>query len=112
MPHKESDPGNVDMIARLITAAGKRLGGYDPDQLARLRNLNRVLDRALVDAVAGQRAAGVTWRAIGEGLGVTKEAVVQQFGPEIRSRAGTHYARQQQGEGVVRPGQSRPRKAH
>ena len=87
MPHKESDPGNVDMIARLITAAGRRLGGYDPDQLRRLRDLHRKVDGALVDAVAGQRACGVTWRAIGEGLGVSKEAAIQMFGAEVRARA-------------------------
>lgn len=76
------------MIGRMITAAGRRVGGYDPDQLARLVGLHRTLDGAVVEAVAGQRAAGVTWRSIGEALGVTKEAVIQAYGPAVRELKG------------------------
>lgn len=76
------------MIGRLIVAAGRRVAGYDPDQLARLVALHRTLDAATVEAVAGMRASGVTWRAIGEALGVTKEAVIQAYGPAVRELKG------------------------
>lgn len=81
MSHKEADPGNVAATARLIRAAGRRLAGYDPDQLPRLQALHRAVDDAMVEAVRGQREQGITWVSIAEALGVTKEAVVQAYGP-------------------------------
>ena len=83
MPHVHSDIANLDMCARMITAAGKRLAGHDPNQLARLADLHRIVDNAMVVAIAGQRAQGITWDWIGESLGVTKQAVIQRFGPRI-----------------------------
>lgn len=88
MPHKENDPGNLAMIGRMIDAAGRRVAGYDPDQLARLASLHDNLDRAMVTAIRGQRRTGITWVSIGEALGVTKEAVVQRYGPRVRETSG------------------------
>lgn len=80
MPHKHSDPANLDMIARMIAAAGRRAAGLDPDQLARLQRLHRAVDDATAVAVAGQRSAGITWESIGEALGVTKQAALMRWG--------------------------------
>lgn len=81
MAHKQTDVANLDACARLIRAAGKRLAGYDPDQLPRLQALHRAVDDAMVTAVRGMRAQGITWVSIANELGVTKEAVVQRYGP-------------------------------
>lgn len=80
MPHRHKDPANIDMIARMIGAAGKRAAGMDPDQLARLQHLHRVVDQATAVAVAGQREQGVTWESIGDALGVTKQAALMRWG--------------------------------
>lgn len=86
MAHKESDVANLDMIARMIAAAGRRVGRYDPDQLVRLQGLHRCLDDAMVEAVAGIRASGVTWASIGEALGVTRQAVIQGYSQAVKDR--------------------------
>lgn len=79
----------VASVARMIRAAGRRVGTADPDQLAALARLRRTLDEALADAVAGQRAAGIQWQSMGDALGVTKQAVIQRWAPLINDRAAT-----------------------
>lgn len=83
MPHEHRDPGNIDMIARMIGAAGRTVGTLDPDQLARLDALHRRVDEAMVAAIIGQRRAGIRWESIGDALGVTKQAVIQRYGPRV-----------------------------
>lgn len=84
MPRTEKDPANLDMIGRMIDAAGRTVAGYDPDQLARLAALRGRIDAAMVTAIAGQRAAGIYWSSIGDALGVTKEAVIMRYGALVR----------------------------
>lgn len=88
MAHRHSDVANIDMIGRMIRAAGKRVAGYDPDQLRRLSDLRAELDAALLEAVAGQRSQGITWASIGEAMGVTGEACIMRFGPKIAAAQG------------------------
>lgn len=83
MAHKEDDPGNVAMIGRMIDSAGRRLAGYDPDQLEHLYALHARVDHAMVTAITGQRAQGVHWSSIAAALGVTKAAVIQRWGPRV-----------------------------
>jgi hypothetical protein len=88
MPHTHKDVANLDMMARMIRAAGRTVGEYDPDQLCRLDGLKSVLDAAMVAAVRGQRESGVTWQSIGEALGVTRQAVIQLYGPRLEEGRG------------------------
>lgn len=88
MPHTHKDVANLDMIGRMIGAAGRTVAEYDPDQLVRLANLRNHVDAALVIAVAGQRASGMTWASIGDALGVTRQAVIQYYGPMVRELEG------------------------
>lgn len=69
----------VESVSRMIRAAGRRVAGADPDDLARLVALRAALDDAIQVAVDGQRAAGVTWRWIGEATGTTPQAAVQKW---------------------------------
>lgn len=83
MPHEHRDIGNLDMCARMITAAGKRLAWEDPDQLARLYDLHRLVDNAMVVAIGGQRSHGIFWESIGDALGVSKQAAIMRWGPRV-----------------------------
>lgn len=85
VPLTHKDPANIAMIARMIGAAGRHVAYMDPDQLARLAELRDAVDLAVVIAVHGQRASEVYWSTIAEALGVTKEAVIQRYGPLIRA---------------------------
>ena len=84
MVHRESDVANIDMIGRMIRAAGHRVGGYDPDQLVRLAAIREVLDAAIVDAVTGQRSQGITWQSIGDALGITRQAALMGYAARRR----------------------------
>lgn len=84
MPHTHKDPANLKMIGRMIDAAGRHVGERDPDILAELCGLRDNLERAIDRAVVGQRESGIYWSSIAEALGVTKEAVVQRYGPSSR----------------------------
>lgn len=83
MPHRGKDIGNIDMIGRMIQAAGVRCADYDPDQLPRLLGLRYRIDEAMVTAIAGMRLQGVTWQVIGDALNVTRQAVIQAYGPAV-----------------------------
>lgn len=83
MPHSHKDIANLDMIGRMIRAAGRTVGQYDPDQIKRLANLQAELDSAMVEAIAGQRLQGIWWSSIAEELGVTKQAVIQRYGKAV-----------------------------
>lgn len=80
-------PEYVASVGRMIRAAGRRVGQEDADDLAILATLRAEVEEAIVEAIAGQRSAGVRWASIGEALGVTKEAVIMRYGPKVRARA-------------------------
>ena len=88
MPHTHKDVANIDMTARMIRAAGRRAGGYDPDQLPRLSHLHAEVEAAMVAAVAGMREQGVTWASIGNALGITKQAALMFYGPRVAELVG------------------------
>lgn len=67
-------------VRRMIRAAGRRLGEADPEDLAQLVAMREDLDQAIATAVAGQRAAGTSWAAIGSALGMSKQAAAQRWG--------------------------------
>jgi hypothetical protein len=73
----------IKCAARMIQAAGEHVAQEDPAQLARLVKLQEVLSESIVDAVMGQRDAGITWQSMGDALGTTKQAVIQRWGPRV-----------------------------
>lgn len=52
--------------------------------LVKYRDQARQLDRKLYFLVAQARAEGATWSQIGEALDLTRQAVHQRFGKDIR----------------------------
>lgn len=80
-------PEFADMLERMIRAYEKRVGDGDPVDLERMLELRRRFDQALVGAVRGQRAAGYSWREIGEGLGTTKQSAQSTYGRRVSGAA-------------------------
>ncbi len=67
-------------VARVITAAGKRVATGDVDALPDLARLSADLDAALITAVTGLREFGYSWEQIASRLGVTRQAAQQRWG--------------------------------
>lgn len=65
---RQGDPDLADAEARLHD-----LGALRPA-------LEQVITQAVIDA----RAEGVTWKRIGDALGVTHVAVIKRYGPVVR----------------------------
>ncbi len=67
-------------VARVITAAGKRVATGDVEALPDLAQLSADLDKALITAVTGLRKFGYSWEQIASRLGVTRQAAQQRWG--------------------------------
>ena len=67
-------------VARVITAAGKRVATGDVEALPDLARLSADLDAALITAVTGLREFGYSWEQIASRLGVTRQAAQQRWG--------------------------------
>ncbi len=67
-------------VARVITAAGKRVAAGDVDALPDLARLAVDVDAALITAVQGLREFGYSWEQIASRLGVTRQAAQQRWG--------------------------------
>lgn len=77
-PHRD-DAEIVAAIGRQIRALGHRLADDDPPTADLLLRLQRELEDAFAEAVSGWRRSGFSDGAIGEVLGVTKQAVAQRW---------------------------------
>jgi hypothetical protein len=73
----------LDMVRRIIHAAGHRVAEADADQLAQLVALRAELDEAILDAVRGLRDADITWQDIGTATGTTRQAAQLKWGPKL-----------------------------
>lgn len=77
----------VRAIRSLVAETGGAVGG-DPQMLlhalARLADLGERVEWAMLSVIGESRTKGVTWAAIGEALGVTKQAAQQRFAPYVR----------------------------
>ena len=67
-------------VARVITAAGRRVATGDVEALSDLAHLAADLDAALITAVQGLREFGYSWEQIAARLGVTRQAAQQRWG--------------------------------
>jgi hypothetical protein len=52
--------------------------------LAQLADLGERVEWAMLSVIGEARTGGVTWAAIGEALGVTKQAAQQRFAPYVK----------------------------
>jgi hypothetical protein len=81
-------------VAARVHAAARRLvaefgkGGASPDAVAAARELSAAADAALQVAVDRARAAGRSWKDIGDVLGTSRQAAFQRFGHPVDPRTG------------------------
>lgn len=73
----------ITFAQRIIAAAGRRVAAADEWELSELVALEGDIQAALQAAVDGQRARGKSWAGIAIGLGVTRSAAYQRFGPKL-----------------------------
>ena len=71
------------MVARVITATGKRVADADPDDLRALLALRDQVDAAILTAVRGLRASGSSWEDIGAATGTTRQAAIMKWTHKI-----------------------------
>lgn len=75
------------MLRRMIRAYGRRVGEADDVDLAEMVAMREVLEAAIADAVAGQRANyGRSWAEIARGLGVARQVAHRRYGVRSATR--------------------------
>ncbi len=79
---------NLDIGDRLADTLARVDSGAPLEALAAARELSAAADEAMQHAVDGARAAGHSWREIGDVLGTTRQAAFQRFGHPIDPRTG------------------------
>ena len=73
----------LQMLRRMIAAAGRRVADADEVELGTLLGMRRDLDKAIAEAVKGQRRRGVSWAFIASASGTTRQAAQQRWGERI-----------------------------
>lgn len=87
-------PGPDDSVAARITTAAHRLAAElrrpasEQGAVAAARDLSAAAEAALQAAVDRARAAGQSWREIGDVLGTSRQAAFQRFGHPVDPRTG------------------------
>lgn len=72
------------MVRRVIMAHGRRVGDADPEDLAELVALRRVVDAAIQVAVDGMREQhGRSWADVGRGLGTSRQSAQERYGRRV-----------------------------
>jgi hypothetical protein len=104
----DSASGPGDPVADQVGAAAHRLieefgrGGSPRDAVAAARELSAAAEAALQAAVDRARAAGQSWREIGDVLGTSRQAAFQRFGHPVDPRTGAPMSREVQPEAADR----------
>jgi hypothetical protein len=80
--------GNLDVVDRIGDALARIGSGAPLVALAAARDLSAAAGQAQQQAVDRARAAGHSWREIGDVLGTTRQAAFQRFGHPVDPRTG------------------------
>jgi hypothetical protein len=78
----------LDTVDRLADAVARSGSGLPLEALAAARDLSAAAGEGLQQAVDRARAAGHSWREIGDVLGTTRQAAFQRFGHPVDPRTG------------------------
>jgi len=81
-PKKSVHHTLTSAIPSMLRGVAKRarLGEVDVTDLAALKALHEVVDRAMVDTIAVLRADGYSWGDVGRALGVTRQTAQAVYG--------------------------------
>lgn len=83
----DQSPGDeIPLSALAATVEEARAVGVPVDDAAAIRQADQLVRRSqarLVDLVVATRAAGVSWQAIGDALGVSRQAAFKRFGGAV-----------------------------
>lgn len=78
-------------VVRALRTLVTQTGGAADDSpesllhaLSQLADLGERVEWAMLSVIGEARTGGVTWSAIGEALGVTKQAAQQRFAPYVK----------------------------
>jgi len=74
-------------VRALVQEAGGPAGDDPPallHALGQLADIGERVEWAMLSLIGEARCQGVTWQAIGEALGVTKQAAQQRFAPYVK----------------------------
>jgi len=78
-------------VVRAVRSLVAETGGHvdaDPQMLlhalTQLADIGERVEWAMLSVIGESRTKGVTWAAIGEALGVTKQAAQQRFAPYVK----------------------------
>jgi len=72
-----------ELAAAVDRAAGAAESPVDPGAIQRADRLVRRSQARLVDLVVAARSSGVSWQAIGDALGVSRQAAFKRFGGAV-----------------------------
>jgi len=84
------DPALATVVRglRALVRDGSGPAGGDPPgllhALGQLADIGERIEWAMLSLIGEARCQGVTWQAIGEALGVTKQAAQQRFAPYVK----------------------------
>ena len=73
----------LNMVRRIVRAAGQRVGSSDVEELKALVAIRNDVDDAILEAVRGVRGSGATWADIGEVLGISRQGAEQRYGDRL-----------------------------
>ena len=79
--------GVVRTVRGLVAETGGSVDGSPPallHALSQLADLGERVEWAMLSVIGEARTEGVTWSAIGDALGVTKQAAQQRFAPYVQ----------------------------
>lgn len=68
------------MLRRMIRAYGRRVGQESDADLAEMVAMREELEKAIAEAVSGQRTQGQSWAYIGRGLGCSRQSAWERYG--------------------------------
>jgi hypothetical protein len=83
---------NAELVGNVLRRTTRAEGSDVLAAIAATRNLDRIVDDILHALVRQARAEGLTWAAIGDVLGVSRQAAFQRFGSADSGTAGEDKA--------------------
>lgn len=73
----------IAAVERLLRTIGERIAEEDPETLGQLVKVSETLQDAILEGVRGLRDQEITWEAIGQATGTTRQAAIMKWGPKL-----------------------------